>query len=275
MPTYEQIPIRLQLSLVSAPPVPLVDTNTGLSPKFWRAQDIAVQLAIFDADQESVDLTNVGGLQLLIFESPTSLAPLVSQTLGNSDLIPTVSWSAWIAGTNQQATFDLTSAETDLNLAGADQRPYWLVIRAVTFTGSVLNYGAGYVTVFNPGPQLPIPMPGVVSSHTQTNTSGNSTVTPTSLIHKEILTINGSARTSIIIVTTSGLTAGCEVVLRFNFASPLVAGIVLEVRDSAADGNLLTTITTDGYQPNACFRCEFNGSVLLPLFLTYPASPSS
>jgi len=114
-----------------------------------------------------------------------------------------------------------------------------------------------------------------VSLNTQTSTSGNITVTPSSPHHKEVLTVGGSARTSVIIVGTAGQTAGSEVEVIVKFSTPATANIVLEVRNATSGGTLLATITSDGFQANASFRCAFDGSAHVPLALVYPAYPTS
>jgi hypothetical protein len=117
-------------------------------------------------------------------------------------------------------------------------------------------------------------MPGVVSSNSQTNSSGNSTVTPESLLHKEYITVNGTAGTRNILVQSSGLVPGCVVEIVFEFEDPSVSGIVINVFWGSVSGPELTSFQTDGFQPNANFRCEVNSDYeLVPLLLTIPAFP--
>lgn len=270
---YEQIPIRLVLDIISNPPVTPVDANTGQAVQFWRAQDVDVQGAVFD-NGESTDLSNLVSIQLIIQKEATSPVPLLVKTVGVMQIIPYITVAGWNAGTAQQFTFSLTAAETDFNLDGQDSSSFWLIIRGLTASGRILNYGGGTIRVFNPGNTLPIPMPGVVSSHSQTNSSGNSTVTPESLLHKEYITVNGVAGTRNILVQSSGLVPGSVIETVFEFEDPSVADIIINVYWGSLTGPLLSTFQTDGFQPNANFRCEVDSDYqLIPLLLTIPAFP--
>jgi hypothetical protein len=269
MATYEQIPIRMSLSVVSSPPYTPIDDNTGQPVKFWRNQTVSVQVGVFDAFGNSVDLSNLVSMQLLIQSAPTSPVAFVAQT--QDTIIPTITAAGWQNGTQQQVTFNLSAGDTDLGLDGQSSAQFWLIVRGTTANGSTLNYGGGYITVYNPGAQLPTPNPGLVSYNAQTTTAGNFTVTPTSLLHKEYVTVNGSARSVVCIVGTNGLTSGSVVEIEFTFATPLVASINIEIRNASSSGTLIGLVQTDGFQPNANYRCVYDGGALKPLALQYPA----
>lgn len=77
-----------------------------------------------------------------------------------------------------------------------------------------------------------------------TNNAGNSTITPASAHHVEIITVGGAARTSVFILDVAGRNEGDRLELRF--AQPATANIVEEVRNATAGGTLIYTYTTDG-----------------------------
>lgn len=150
MATVAQIPIQCQLSIISDPPVAPIDVNTEKAPKFWRGQDIAIAVGIFDADNVAIDLSNLTSLQLTFRTSPTAPYYLATKVVEAADIIPTIPYAGWLAGVDWQAMFFLSAGETDFSLDGGESAQVWMDIRGFT-EDSTLVYGAGYVTVFNPG----------------------------------------------------------------------------------------------------------------------------
>lgn len=255
----EQIPIRCELDFVSAPPVVPIDANTGAQVKFWRSQDVAYQVGVFDVNGVCVSMANLLSLQLLIQSTPTSPFPLINKVVTSDDIIPFITRAGWTSGSDQQATFILSSAETDVGLNGKDSEQFWLIIRGVTLTGNIINYGGGYIRIYNPGNTLALIMPGIVTYHRTTNSTGTSTVTPTSLIHTEEITISGAATVRNFLVDPAQWPAGSQVWLKFTFPTPLVAGIVLNVYSGSLSGELLLTYTTDAFQANALVLLNEDG----------------
>ncbi len=270
MSTFYQIPIRCRLSIVSNPPAYPIDDNTGQAPKFWRGQDVSIQVGVFDADNNAVDLSNVASLQITFRRTPTSVAYAATDVVDSRDIIPTISYAGWSAGTTQQATFNLPAALTDLSLDGGDSLPYWMDIRGYTSTGSVLVYGAGYVTVYNPGNAVePISSLQVVSQGTTNNSTGDSTILPLKQIHTQKIVITGAARTSRFIISDGSSYRGARVTLSFTL--PSMAGIVLEVYSEILSGSPLTSFTTDGEVRTMTQDFEFNGLDWTALTATIPA----
>jgi hypothetical protein len=105
----------------------------------------------------------------------------------------------------------------------------------------------------------------------QANSSGNSTVTPASAYatHTEIVTFSGSARTSVVILSTTGRTSGDVLRLRLNM--PATSAIVAEVRNASAVGTLLASLTTDGSGDDCFIQLTFNGTAWDRDFTAYPA----
>ena len=270
MPTYSQIPIRCRLSIVSNPPAYPIDDNTGMAPKFWRGQDIAIDVGIFDADNVVVDLSNVATLQLTFRETPTSPTYLVTTTVSAGAIIPTISYSGWSAGTAEQATFYLTPAETDFSLGGQDSAQIWMDIRGYLANGNYVVYGAGYVTVYNPGQDVePVPTFQVVSYEAVTNTTGNTTITPPRQIHTEVVTLAGFARTSNFILAIDSPITGSRISLLFLL--PATPGITLNILTESLSGALLATFTTDTNESNISIEFVFNGTSWAVLNAIIPA----
>lgn len=265
--SLEQIPVRLQLSTASAPSIAPVDANTGLQPQFWRGQSIAINIGIFDSDDVGVDLSNLDYLQVALFASPTAVAPLVVKTIEAAQIIAYITRQAWLDGSAQNATALFSAIDTDQPL-GADQADFWLAVTGVTQAGNTLVYGAGYVTIFNPG-GVPANTPNYVSQHAQANSSGNTLVSPQSQLHLELLTVTGIARTSIVIVSIIGLISGARP--KIHFVLPATSGIVLEVRSGAVDGDVIFTHTTNGTDRTANYEMYFDGSNLQLLESKIPA----
>jgi hypothetical protein len=105
--------------------------------------------------------------------------------------------------------------------------------------------------------------PGLNSYAAASNSSGNTTVTPTQSNHVEILTVTGSAGTRIVILTTTNQLVGNTVELRLNL--PATASIVMEIRNGTAGGTLLYSLTTDGSGDDAYLRLYFDGTAWQPL----------
>lgn len=105
----------------------------------------------------------------------------------------------------------------------------------------------GRVPTFNPS-NAPLPSRVYTRAfgyNTQTNSTGNTTVTPVSTVpfHTEQITFSGSARTSIVILDETGRAPGDVVLLKF--VMPATAGIIVEVRVASAAGALLASVTSN------------------------------
>lgn len=265
------IPIRLELSTVSNPPVYPFDVNTGRTPRCWRAQSLAIAVGIFDENDVCVSIDNLDYLQFILKTGPNAEDPIVfSQTLANDAIIPSISRLSWENGANQQAIFELPKANTDQSLQGQQQADFWLVVQGQDTDGVDIIYGAGPLTIYNSGaPSVP-PVSFVGNSyHAGTNSTGDVVIPIENGIHTEAIAISGSARTSVFSLPIVNRLAGDTCALNFRFAAPLIAGIVLDIRNASAVGTrLLTaadgfpdgTFTTDGYQLSARFVFVFTGT---------------
>lgn len=265
--TYSQIPIRCRLSIISNPPAYPIDDNTGEAPRFWRGQDVEVQVGIFNSVNIPIDLSNVSELQLTIRESSTSPYAYASTLSGT--IIPVISYSSWSAGTAQQASFDLTAALTDLPLEGQQSMELWMQIVGYTSTGTQLVYGAGPITVYNPGAYSPPSLPGVVAEQSVSNSTGNTTILPVGQVNTVFVNVTGAASTRNILLAENNMLTGATA--RLTFAFPATAGIVVNVRNDVLAGSILANFTTDGEQLSAVMDFVYDGSTWVLTGAAVPA----
>jgi len=247
MGSYEQIPIRVALSTVSSPPETPVDANTGNAPRFWRSQSVAIQVAVFDQNGNPVDLANIESLQFTLMQSSSSPNALVVSTLTADEFEQVVTSEGWLNGTDQNATFELTPADTDQSCGGGTEQSYWGVFQGITVDGNVLTYGAGPIVIYNPG--LPVEAPLSVDENEQTNASGNFTVAPGAQVHTEIVTVEGTARTSYGILSQAGAVNGNTI--RLLLLLPTVSGIVIYLVSGSLSGPVVKSLTTNGTNRSA------------------------
>ena len=246
---YSQEPIRLQLSVNGGSPY---DANTGTTPRMWRASDVSFQAAVFDAYNTPVDLSNLASMQLVLQQSNNALVQSVSIIVPQSSFTSTYcDWADWQAGLLQNVSFNISAALADLSLGAQPSAQYWLIVQGTSFAGTTITYTAGYITVINTSWALPTPPSLLVSEHEQTLVSGNATVAPTASYHTEIITVTGVARTSNIVLSTSGAVNGAF--LRLVLLLPATANIILNVYNSSVTGNLITNTTTNGSNLSATF----------------------
>ena len=252
------IPIRLQLSTV--PGTAPIDAATGNPPAAWRGQALAVQIGIFDGSNVAADLSGLTSLTVALQASQDALTPLATVTVPADNITSDVAIADWLAGTDQQAEADFTSGQMDQSLDGQETAALWIVVTGLTAAGQTIIYGAGEFDLALASESIPFPPPsGLVSYHAQGNSTGNSTVTPTSQLHTEAITVTGAARTSQIIIGTANIAAGARAALRFT-GLHVASGIVLQIRSGITGGPLVATITTDGTMVRAAVDLIFDGT---------------
>ena len=271
MPIYEQTPIRLQVILVGNPPVTPLDQLTGSAPKFWRGAPIGVDVGIFDAFGDPVDLSNLASLSLSLFRDASALVPIATKTIAGVDLYPMITSLGWANGTQANATFDFTASDTDQTLDGQKSADYWIVLEGVTNGGASIIYAAGVATIFLASSALPISQRTTPTENEQSLNVGNITVTPASNIHLEVVTVGGSGgRTSNIVVGQAGLTKGARVdVLLLAQGAP--AAIDVQFFLGSLAGANPFAFNTSGGTTRALFRFYFDGAALQPLEQVNPA----
>lgn len=149
---YDANKIRLQCTIKSAPGVPPFDVWTGEAPQWWRATDLNIDFAVFDVNSVCVDLSNMASLTLLVLAAPDQQDPIIESDIEPSNLItPVIAIGDWLAGTAQQGTFVLGAGENDLDLGGAENAQFWMVVRGTSKDGKTINYGGVWVTVWETG----------------------------------------------------------------------------------------------------------------------------
>jgi hypothetical protein len=249
MSTYQQTPIRIALSTVSAPPASFTDQNTSASPQFFRSQGVSIQVGVFDSNGNPVDLSNLESLQFVLLPSSNSPYPLVVKTLLSGAFQEIVTAQDWENGVDQNATFVLTAADTDQGLDGELSQEFWGAVQGVTDDGTPITYGAGTVVIANSG--LPVNVPKAMGENEQANSAGNFTVSPESQDHTEIVTVTGSARTAAAILSIVGAASGNKIRLVLNL--PSTPGILINIVNGDLTGEVLDTIETNGVYTFATF----------------------
>lgn len=272
MPTYDQMPIRLQADLVSNPPVVPIDANTGLPIQLWARTGVAIAVGIFDALAVGVDLTNLQYLTLTLQPLASSLVPTATKTVLAGALITYITREAWLAQTNQNAIFTFSDAEMDVSLDGGDSASYWLSLAGKTNGGATIVYAAGAVNIYNPGPGIPQPTRNFPSYHATPSAGGNLVIQPLSNIHTELMAVSGAAETRDIVLLATGLQAGAQ--LGIKLLLPATDQLVLRFFDQSLAGALLATVPCDstGSTPSAKINLFFDGvnlkrdTLLIPAF---------
>lgn len=170
------IAIQLELTTRSMPQVVPVDLNTAQVPRFWRGEDVYINVAIFDPSGLCVDLSNIDFLEFDLFPYPTPPknvptnysyspyttlpfpsnppAPLLFSTVPAVDITKLVTRQSWLADRTQQATFKLDWTRTlSLDLGGQKSMKFWFTVHGLTSAGRKLVYGGGQIEIFESGDQ--------------------------------------------------------------------------------------------------------------------------
>lgn len=174
MPTAAASEIFLELTTRSNPPISPIDINTDLPPRIWRGEDVDFNIGIFDPFGNSVDLSNLSFLELDIFPtqlpaqaSPGNLgyapysslpypsvppAPLLTVTVPANQITPTITKANWYEGLAAQAVMSLSWIQTaSINLGGATEADFWLVLQGITSIGRKIVYGGCLLKVYESG----------------------------------------------------------------------------------------------------------------------------
>lgn len=181
MAEADAIPIRLEVTTRSAPPVAPIDTQTGAQPEIWRGEDVAISVGVFDSDGFPVDLSNLDYLEFDIFPwpipanrpntdlayAPYSMLPFPSMPPAPilrsilvadddpdvSEIKPLITSREWKEGTDQNGVFRFTWIDTNsLNLGGSPAKRFGFVVHGLA-GGRKLTYGGGTLLVFEAGEQ--------------------------------------------------------------------------------------------------------------------------
>jgi hypothetical protein len=230
-----------------------------------------MNIGIFDAFGVPIDLSNLVTLQLMLQPSQYSSCVTWLKVIGTDAITPLITTNGWSQGTQWNAQFKLTPADTDVGLGGLPSASYWISLIGQTTDGDIIVYSAGNVTFMSSGMLPPPPSQGVVDAVSASNSSGNTTISPDAMVFTEEITFTGSATPRNIILASTGQPKGSRVdVLALLDSCP--AGVVINVYAVSTSGALLFTFTTDGFQPNALFRIVVNASANYdPVEMVVPA----
>ncbi len=241
-PVYGQIPIRLQLGVISNPPTAPVDRNTGAAPRAWVGNTVAVDVGVFDANSVGVDLTNLAYLQVIVQEDEESDAPVAVVQIDAAQIVKTITIADWIAGTAQNARALFDAAATGVAMQGRPSRDFWIIVAGFLGSGAPIIYGAGTFTFFEPGGSLPKVTPTLTSRHEQATVAGDFTVAPTSQIHVEVVDVSGVARTVNGLLAINGIQDGARLDLVFNL--PATANIIINIKNVINTNPTIWTVGT-------------------------------
>lgn len=143
---------RLRFKFDSQDNTPATDVLTGLQAIVWRGTAVSIEVGLFRTSSVAIDdVSNITTLYLEIHASPRSSSPLVQVTATPA----TLSSANWTAGTHQSATFTLTAAQTQFDMASSsdEKRTFWLVVHAVLTGGTRITCGGAQLTVEEDGAQ--------------------------------------------------------------------------------------------------------------------------
>lgn len=241
-PVLDAIPLRIQLAPVSNPPVAPIDRNTGEQPRIFQGQTAALEIGIFNSSNVAIDLSNLAYLQVVILAAQNAPTALVVKQIDAADIVDTITIADWIAGVAQQATALLTAADTDLGLQGETELDFWLQITGFTQSDAPLIYGAGAMTIVASTGGLPFPQPRVTSRHAQSTAANDVTVTPTSPIHTEIISVSGVAREANVLISIVGAQDGAK--LDIVFKLPATLNILLDLKNVIGTNPTLIQVAT-------------------------------
>lgn len=187
-------------------------------------------------------------------------------------------WLRYIAD-QASITYTMSGLLSDISVGDTEGVKWakvqrWLKLIAENISGG----GGGGVTQILAGTNItvsPVGGTGVVTVNstgggnnyaTVANNAGNTTVTADADNYSLGITVGGAARTSIIILATTGAAAGDTITLPITL--PATAAIVLEVRNATAGGTLLLPAeiftaqqyTTNGFDLSATWQFVYTGT---------------
>jgi len=125
-------------------------TPTGLGQiSLTRSDEVDLQICLKNADGTLVDISTLIDLTLEIYENSTAATQVSAPiTLPSASFNTALTLSQWNLGTHQHATFNLTSAQTNIP-AETRQLTVWAVIYGTLSDGGRRTFGAGTLTILN------------------------------------------------------------------------------------------------------------------------------
>lgn len=128
--------IRVAVDSVLSRTGTLIDALTGKPLAMWQAEDVQVELGIFNNTVIVSDVTNFTSVTMEV-KDPANLlgAPLITSTVLFASL-QIISGANWTNGTAQNAVFLLTQIQTNIALLGAKSKDFQIWFWATTNDGT-------------------------------------------------------------------------------------------------------------------------------------------
>ena len=188
-------------------------------------------------------------------------------TGGTASSLP---WSGLTSIPSPTITFtgDATGSTLLLASGGASST---LTLSSVITSGTVGSGSAVPIVTYDAKGRIIAASSLPLVSDTATTVSGASaTLTPTSVIDTQRVTLGGSAGSRVIAVSTSNAVAGARCDLLFGI--PATSGLVVTVKNANLGGTTLQSFTTTGTTAitSARLTLEFDGSQWQPIFYQGP-----
>lgn len=128
-----------------------VDSITGQAPEMWRGNDVRFEFAFF-LNGQLVDMSDFSTLTLIVKDDADRRGPkLMEEVVGAADLNLLLTASEWNAGVAYHAAFTFSGSETMLDLRGANNRKFWLVVHGVTTAGRSVTLASARVNIHENG----------------------------------------------------------------------------------------------------------------------------
>ena len=126
-----------------------IDVLTSDTPFIWRGADVQFELGIFGSDQTLASIVNLDSISIQVRSADRRGSLLMAATLARSHFNLTLTQPAWDAGTDAHAVLAFTNGQTAIDLDGAVEGTYWLVVSAITTDSpaKVIILGTSVLTV--------------------------------------------------------------------------------------------------------------------------------
>ena len=145
---------RLRFACVKDSHTPMLDLVTNGPAKIWRGTDITIELGLFVGAALIDTVAPIATLYLEIHR-PRGSYPLVQKSVAGASIVTTVTQETWTNSSAQNASINLTAAETQFDLGDNIQgtAEFWLVVHIVDTTGKKITWSVANLTVEEDGAQ--------------------------------------------------------------------------------------------------------------------------
>lgn len=128
------------------------DEIAGGQPQMWRNNDVQFELGFF-LDGVPRDASAYSEIKLIVKESENrqGAGSLMSAVVNPASITPTFTVEEWENKSAQHCIIPFTSAETRLDLRGANKRDFWLAVIARTAAGNRITLMSTLLTLHHDG----------------------------------------------------------------------------------------------------------------------------